>query len=99
VVLLTKETFTRNFPNALINTRGYFEGENRLVVNFVNSDSLFALLSRVLGTERLKSISNLELQVRFLKFYLPRYLFLAKFVGLESHPSFYTIPFAFGLFA
>lgn len=65
VVLVTQETFTRSFPNTLIKTRGYFEGENRLIVNFVDSDSLFALLSRVLGTERLKSISNLELQVEF----------------------------------
>jgi hypothetical protein len=37
--------------------------ENMLTVNYIESDSLFTLISRVLGTERLKSITNPELQV------------------------------------
>lgn len=64
VVLLTQKKFMRQVPTALVDTRGYFKDENQLTVNFMDADSLFLLLSRVLGTERLKSISNLGLQVR-----------------------------------
>lgn len=66
IVLLKPATFTLKFPNAMMQTRGYFVGENVLTVNYVDSDSLFSLISRVLGTQRLKSISNLELQVNIL---------------------------------
>lgn len=64
IVLLTTSSFISKFPNAMMQTRGYFVDENMLTVNYVDSDSLFALISRVLGTERFKSITNPKLQVK-----------------------------------
>jgi hypothetical protein len=74
VIVLSPSTFAKEFPD--VKSKGRFTSENVLVVKFTDADSLFALISRVLGTERLKSITDIELQVIFvILFGLIRVLF------------------------